>query len=76
MKKDKMILTYEQARELKWFCQNVLGTRQDFYAVMEKTNSFDSRLERLEKTCRLIERYFGEQLKPTKSAFVNKTLTK
>lgn len=71
MKKDKMILTYEQARDLKWFCQNVAGTRQEFYSVMEKTNSFDDRLARLEKTCETIEKFFGEQIKPTQSAFVS-----
>jgi len=71
MKKDKMILTYEQARELQWFCQNVAGVRIDFYSVMEKAYSFDDRLTRLEKTCETIEKFFGEQIKPTQSAFVS-----
>jgi hypothetical protein len=69
MKREDKILTYEQAKELKWFCQYVLGTRQDYYSVMDKANSFDLRLQRLEKTCKLIEEFFGEQLKTTESAF-------
>lgn len=62
MKKEEKVLTYEQARELKFFCRNVIGTRQEYYAVMDVANKFDDRLLRLEKTCALIEEYFGEKL--------------
>lgn len=62
MKKEKMILTYEQARDLKWFCQNVAGVRQDMYSSMEKVQKFDDRIQRLEKTCALIEKFLGEKI--------------
>jgi hypothetical protein len=61
-RKMKTELTGKQAYELKWFCRNVVGTRQEYYEVMEKALAFDKRLERLEKTCELIEQYFGEKL--------------
>lgn len=57
--KDK-ILTYEQARELKWFCKNVSGVRQDMYEFIEMTTQFDDRIKRLERTCELIEKYFAD----------------
>jgi hypothetical protein len=59
--KDK-ILTYEQARDLKWFCQNVVGVRQDMYSAIESVKSFDERIARLEKTCDLIEKFLGEKI--------------
>lgn len=63
MRKPK-ILTNAQARELKFFCQNVIGVRQDMYETIEKTQAFDERIKRLEKTCMLIEKFLGEELKP------------
>lgn len=51
------ILTNAQARELKWFCDNVTGVRQDYYKVVEVAGKFDERLKRLEKTCDLIEKH-------------------
>ncbi len=62
MKQEDKILTYEQAKELKFFCRGVVGTRQEYYKVMELANGFDGRLTRLEKTCELIEKYFGEKM--------------
>lgn len=62
-------LSYEQAKELKWFCRNVVGTRGDFYDVVDKTNAFDERLTRLEKTCDLIEKYLGENIEGFESLF-------
>jgi hypothetical protein len=75
MKKDQMQLTYDQARDLKWFCKNVVGVRQDFYEVSEKANSFDDRLKRLEKTCHLIEKYLGEKIEAFKTDWTDKTGT-
>jgi hypothetical protein len=60
MKPADKILTYEQARELRWFCKNVTGTRQEFYEVFDRANKFNERLARLEKTCELIEMYFKD----------------
>lgn len=54
-------LTYEQAKQLKWFCANVTGVRLEYYKVMDIANSFDDRLKRLEKTCELIENFFKDQ---------------
>lgn len=65
-------LTYEQGRELKFFCQNVAGVRMDMYTTIDAVNKFDERLKRLEKTCELIEKFLGEKIKPTKSPFVNR----
>jgi hypothetical protein len=58
------VLTNAQARELKFFCANILGTRLDYYAVMSKANEFDERLKRLEKTARMVEEYLGEKIEP------------
>ena len=72
LKKEQMILTYEQAKELKFFCRSVVGTRQEFYKVMETVTAFDKKISKLEKTVRLIEDYFGEQLRPIHTEW-NKT---
>ncbi len=51
MKPQEKILTYEQARELKWFCENVTGTRQEFYdEVFGTVEAFRLKLDRLQKT--------------------------
>ena len=75
MSKKPITLNYEQAKELKFFCRSVVGTRQDYYEVMDKANAFDSRLARLEKTCELIENYLGEELKRFPSFFDDPNLT-
>lgn len=62
MSDKKFELTPQQLYELKWFCRNVVGTREEFYSVMNKANSFDDRLKRLEKTCETLEKFFGEKL--------------
>lgn len=54
-------LTYAQAKELQWFCQNVIGTREEYYSVMEKAEAFDKKLKRLEETCKAIEKFLGEK---------------
>lgn len=76
MKKDDKTLTYEQARELKFFCKNVVGVRQDMYEIVEKVDKFDARIRRLEKTCELIEKYFGEKIEAFKSPFINEENSK
>jgi len=53
-----MKLSREQARELVWFCRNVLGVRQDMYATLDVVNTFAARLKRLEDTAASIEAYF------------------
>lgn len=64
MKPEERELTYEQAKELKWFCRNVMGVREDFYQVMGATKAFDGRIKRLEKTCETIEKFLGEKIEP------------
>lgn len=59
MKPQEKILTYAQAKELKWFCKNCTGTRQEFSALMEQIEEFKIKLDRLEKTAKLIEAYFA-----------------
>jgi hypothetical protein len=58
----KFELTGAQLYELKFFCRNVVGCRQDFYSVKEKADAYDERLKRLEKTCNALEKFFGEKL--------------
>ncbi len=64
MKKEDRVITYSEARELKWFCRNVVGIRKDFYETMEMANRFNDRLIRLEKTCELIEKFLDEKIEP------------
>lgn len=59
MKPEQRMLTYAQLKELKWFCDNVTGVRMDFYAVLDLVNKFDTRIERLEVTCRTIEKFIA-----------------
>lgn len=63
MKKGSKTLTYEQAMELKFFCRSVVGTRQEFYALYDQMEKFKSKLDRMDKTCKLIGEYFGEEIK-------------
>lgn len=60
MKKEDKVLTYEQARELRWFCQNVAGVQSDFYKVYDLCSKFEERINRLEATCDLIRNFFAE----------------
>jgi hypothetical protein len=64
MKPSDKILTYAQAKELKWFCDNVLGVRNDMYDILDsvqaKTKTFENRIKRLEKTCDLIEKFLEQ----------------
>jgi hypothetical protein len=60
-------LTYDQAKELEWFCKNVAGVRVDMYAAIEAANSFDERIKRLEKTCVLIEKFLKESDEDSKT---------
>lgn len=57
----KKTLTYQEARELKWFCENVVGVRHDMYSTIDAVTTFDKRIKRLEKTCDLIEEYLAKQ---------------
>lgn len=65
-----LVLTPREAYELKWFCQNVVGVRGDFYEILDKVNTFNQRLIRLEGTCKLIEKHFGEKLKEPETFMV------
>ena len=40
-------LTPEQARELKWFCKNILGTRDDYYKLYETISKYKDKIDRL-----------------------------
>lgn len=64
MKPKDKILTYEQARELQWFARNCTGLRSEYYPLKEKVEAFSDRLDRLEKTCEMIEKYFKEHGNP------------
>ncbi len=51
--KDKK-LTYEQAKELKWFCKNVVGTRSEFYEALDTVHRFQTKIDNLQKTADMI----------------------
>ena len=63
MKNKDKILTYEQAKELKFFCKSVVGTRQEFYKLLDEMNAFKIKLDRLDKTCWLIGDHLSEEIK-------------
>lgn len=54
MKPAEKILTYEQAKELKWFCKNVAGTRTEYYAALRAVDKFTVKIDRLQKTADMI----------------------
>ena len=54
-------LTGQQLYELKWFCNNVVGVRKDFYSVKGSVDKFDERLTRLEKTCAAIDKFLKDR---------------
>lgn len=55
MKPKDKILTYAQARELKFFSDNCLGLRQEYYELLGNVLKFGEKLERLSKQGLLIE---------------------
>jgi soluble cytochrome b562 len=57
--KDKL-LTFEQAKELKWFCKNVAETRQEFYDRLESIEKFRNKLDRLQQTADMILKWCEE----------------
>jgi hypothetical protein len=63
MKPQDKVLTYAQAKELKWFSKNCVGLRTEYYELMDKFLAFQHKLDRLNSTCELIEKFFGDQLK-------------
>lgn len=73
--KTKQVLTTAQALELKWFCENVLGVHMDFYAVEAKVCEFSARLQRLEKTALLVEKFLGKPIEARTSAFDEKKIS-
>ena len=54
-------LSYAQAKELKWFCGNVTGLRQEYYAALEQVASLGAKLARLERTVELIDNFFNQE---------------
>lgn len=58
--KDKFFLTGQKLYELRWFCENVTGVKGDMYPIMDKVNSFNDRIARLEKTCDVIDKLIKE----------------
>lgn len=72
MKPKDKILTYEQARELKWFCENVTGTRMELYENIKQMDEFKIKIDRLQQTADMILKWcednnvmmFGEEPTP------------
>jgi hypothetical protein len=61
VKPSDKILTYEQARELKWFCKNVAGTRSEYYEALDVVNKFRDKIDRLYEASLTIKTYFAER---------------
>ena len=61
MKNSDKVLTYEQAKELKWFCKNVTGTRTEFYEALAVVEKFKAKIDRLQQTVDTVEQYFKER---------------
>lgn len=59
--KDK-ILTYQEAKELKFFMRNVTGIQKEYYLILDIVEQFKRRLEALEKTCLLVDKHFGKEI--------------
>lgn len=57
----KKVLTYQQARELKWFCENVAGVRQDMYRTEDIIIKFEEKIKKLEATCDLINNFLSQE---------------
>lgn len=57
MKAKDKILNYEQAKELKWFCKNILGTRQEFYSFIDEFKNYKLKIDRLSKQAEAIINY-------------------
>ena len=55
MKPKDKILTYQQARELKFFTENCMGVRQEYYELLGKVTEFGRKIERMSKQGLLIE---------------------
>lgn len=78
LNKKQVVLKADQVRELKWFCQNVVGTRQEFYALFDKVLDFKQKIDRLNVTCKNVEKFLKEigedsEIKPFESPFEDKT---
>lgn len=58
MTPEEKILTYAQAKELKWFTKNCTGLRIEYYDLFDKFRAFKDKLDSLHQTCELIDRYF------------------
>lgn len=55
--KPNKVLTSAQARELKWFCNNVVGTRQEYYKVLDMAEEYKRKFDRLNETAESILRW-------------------
>ncbi len=55
MKSKDKILTYEQAKELKWFGDNCTGLRQEYYELLGSVTKFGEKIQRLSEQGLLIE---------------------
>lgn len=59
-KKKEVVLNSHQLHELKWFCKNVTGTRLEFYDALDEMMAFKSKLDRLFRTCELVEKFLKD----------------
>lgn len=62
IKPEDKVLTYQQARELKFFMDNCSGTRVDFYELVDRMEAFKGRLDRLDQTAKMINDFFGKEI--------------
>jgi hypothetical protein len=59
-KKKQVILNGHQLMELKWFCQNVVGTRQEFYDLLDKFVAYKAKVDRLHDFSKSVSKFLKE----------------
>lgn len=69
VKPEDKVLTYEQAKELKFFMRNCTGVRTEFYALFDEMLAFKKKFDRLQITCDLIDKHFGKEIKEWEKSY-------
>ena len=59
-KKKQVILNGHQLMELKWFCQNVVGTRQEFYDLLDKFVAYKTKIDRLDDFAKTVKKFLKQ----------------
>lgn len=58
--KPKVVLTKEQVRELKFFCESVVGTRGDYYKLLDQFLAYKARIDRLNQFVKNVKKFLKD----------------